>query len=251
MGFPIGLSNKSTPRNVKTTSQLLELSADERASIVNRHATNAARLEDSGRKETAKTMAVMEKAGDIGEKDLKTYLKNRGIDVSKLKGVYEIARVARATLASEIAMTETQFDRAASSKLQILSRGFQDEFKDDVLPVAVALVIDDAPASEIRKLFASEKDKPALIVDDIPENGIILTSEKVRQRLTDDFNNLIDPETNELRDHVGANKMLTRASRLFVMLATITGEDPHQVVDDVLATMAAMTAEAEAEAAAA
>lgn len=235
---------------MKTTQDLLALNADERAAIVNRHAATAARLEDSGRKETGKTMAVMERAGDIGDKkDLKTYLKDRGIDVSKMKGVYEIARVARATLAGEIAMSEAQFDRAASSKLQILSRGFQDEWKH-VLDDAVALVVADAPASKIRALFQEEKQKPALVIDDIPEDGLVMQSDKLRARLTADVESLMS-DSGEITNHLGHANMLTRASRLFVLLASISGEDPHAIVDDVLATLAASQSETESAAAAA
>jgi hypothetical protein len=228
---------------MQNTASILELDAEARIALAKKHGNAALRLDDSGRKETAKTLLCMELAGDIGDKTVKAYCKDKGIDLSKLKGVYEIKRVAKAVADEEIDMDESQFDTAASSKLQILSRFFKDEHKDK-LPEGVKLVVADAPAAEIRALLKDEDSGPALVVDDIAKDAPILTSEKVRTRLLADSNAALDGDPEVLK------AMTTTAGRLFVALAESSGQNAHEIVAGVLEELYAAQAAEETAAAA-
>lgn len=233
---------------MKKYEELLNLTSDDRANIVKEKADAANTLEESGKKLVGKTMAVMEVSGDVGESTLDVYMKERGIDVKALKGVYEIARIFRAVIDKKIDMTEEQFDKAERSKLEILSRFFK-EGNEHLLPQAVDMVKEGKTAKALRELLPKKpkkntdpKDDPnpnvrvALIIDDIAPDGSIFESQKLRNRMGEDIKKAgQNPDAQEI------NGIVDRAARILALSAQVAGADPYEILGDIMAQLAKVT----------
>lgn len=119
-------------------------------------------------KHAAKILVAMTNAKEIGSGDLRKEAKRiTGHDIREtFQGVYKLVTVFSAVVASTIPMTEEEYDKAESSKLEIIAPALADDADDDLkakIPDLVEMVKAGKTAKEIREALGGEKKEPKAV----------------------------------------------------------------------------------------